>query len=184
MNEIALVAPEEITKRIDAIRKLPIGLPISTLEDARADTNRYVKSVKDEIKKAKEEFLKPFSELEERALEILKPLEDENARLSKELLERKKAEFDAKVKAEWEYLSSLDPDGNVAPFEEIYEPGCFYGTPEKVWKPLLAARIKAYITKGERTTAYFVLEGCTREEASEVEGFLISRKIAYRRETL
>lgn len=183
MNGIALVAPEEITERIDAIRKLPMGLSISTLEDARADTNRYVKSVKDEIKKAKEEYLKPFSELENRALEVLKPLEEENARLSKELLERKKTEFEAKVKAEWEYLSSLDPDGNVAPFGEIYEPD-WYGTPEKVWKPLLASRIKAYVTKGERTTAYFVLEGCTKEEASEVEGFLISRKIAYRKETL
>ena len=183
MNEIALVAPEEITKRIDAIRKLPMGLPISTLEDARADTNSYIKSVKDEIKRAKEEYLKPFSEIEKRALEVLKPLEDENARFSKELLERKKADFEAKVKAEWEYLSSLDPDGNVAPFAEVYDPD-WYGTPEKVWKPLLASRIKAYVTKGERTTAYFVLEGCTKEEASEVEGFLISRKIAYRKETL
>ena len=183
MNQIQ-IAPQEITDRVNKLKAICVSKEnAKSLEAIRTETNNYIKSVKFTIEEAKKEFLKPFAAVEEQALAILNPLEEANREFSDAILTQKKAVFFEKVMAEWEYLTSLDPNGNVAPFQEVYDPS-WYGKPEKVWKPALASAIKKYVNKGERTTAYFVLEGCTYEDMGKVEAFLIENKIAYRKENL
>ena len=155
---------------------------ITALESVRADTNKKLKEAKEAIAQAKEDYLKPFAEIEQSALARLKPLEDAARKFASDLLETKKAAFRDKVQAEWRILSMMSEDGVIAPFEEIYNPA-WYGMPEKEWKPLLASSIKRHASKDERITLYLKLR-CTNAEAGEVEGMLIQNHIVYEKEIL
>lgn len=184
MNELMAVSPAEVSERIERLNEIKVERESAkTLDAMRAETNAYVKGIKENIKRAKEEFLKPFTALEEQALNILKPLEEANKEFSDRVLTQKKAVFFEKVHQEWEYLSSLDNDGVIAPFASVYDPS-WYGKPEKEWKPALLNAIKREKEKGEPTTAYFVIEGCTKGEVRKIEEFLVANRIAYRKETL
>lgn len=184
MNPLNIATPQEIGERVAKLNSIYVAKEnAKKLEEIRTESNDYIKALKTKIKEAKEEYLKPFSAIEEQALALIAPLEEATKDFSDRILVQKKALFMEKVQAEWEYLSSLDQNGEIAPFNEVYDPS-WYGKPEKVWKPALLAAIKKYISKGNRLSVYFLLDNCTREEADLVEALLIKSKINYRKEEI
>ena len=155
---------------------------ITALEEIRAETNKKLKEAKDAISAAEKEYLKPFDEMRKAALAKLEPLEKATKKFSADILEAKKTAFREKVEEEWKILSTMNEEGLVAPFEEVYDPS-WYGMAEKDWKPLLIKAIKRHLTKDDEATVYLKLY-CSKQEASQVENYLIENKITYEKEIL
>ena len=170
----------ERAERLNSIAVSPETAP--SLEVVRKEANAYLKAIDAKVSEARRAFMLPFEEMASALEGTLKPLREATKSFSENLLEANKARFRERVRAEWGILTSLDPDGNVAPFDEVYDPS-WYRLPEKEWKPRLASAIREYVHRDEKTTAYFVLE-CTNGQVRDVEGFLIANKIIYRKETL
>lgn len=180
--ELMVIAPKEVSDRIERLQAVVITPENAKKnEDLRTEGNAYVKDIKSQLKALKEEYLKPFTEQEEKVLAAIKPLEDELKIFSGKVLDAKKLAFRDKVYKEWTYLVSLDMDGNIAPFDEIYDPD-WYGLPEKEWKPRLIGAWKKYITAGEVADITFHLENVSLESAREIERYLIEHRITYRKE--
>lgn len=182
--QIITIEQAEIMERAERLKSILI-VPENAkkLESLRTETGDYLKSIKTQLKEAKDKYLEPFAVQEAQVLATIKPLEDALKRFSDEILDSKKIAFRNKVCQEWEYLVQSDIDGNIAPFDEIYDPA-WYGKAEKVWKPLLIKAWKTYIRKGDKANFYFVLENCEREKAEAVERFIIENKINYRKEEI
>lgn len=180
--ELMKIPPREIEERVARLKAVAITPENAKKnEDLRTEGNAYVKSIKNQIKALKEEYLKPFTEQEKAVLEALKPLEDELKAFSESVLEAKKIAFRNKVYQEWTYLVQMDMDGNIAPFEEIYDPS-WYGDAEKEWKPKLIAAWKSYVTSGEIVNATFHLERVSMGSVREIEKIIIEKRIMYRKE--
>ena len=180
--ELMRIPPEEIAERINRLQSVAIT-PDNVLknEDLRTEVNAYVKGIKTQLKDLKEEFLKPFTEQERVVLATLKPLEDEAKIFADAVLEAKKIRFRETVRQEWTYLVQMDTEGNIAPFDEIYDDK-WYGLPQKEWKPKLISAWKSYITSGEIVNATFHLESVSLEAVREIEKFIIEKRVMYRKE--
>ena len=179
--ELIVIPPQEITERIERLNIAITPENAKKNEDLRTEGNNYVKSIKNQLKALKEEYLKPFAEQEKKVLETLKPLEDALKVYGENILEAKKISFREKVYKEWTYLVQLDTDGNIAPFDEIYDPS-WYGLAEKEWKPRLIAAWKKYVTSGQVVNATLFLESVSEGALWEIEKELIARRINYQKE--
>lgn len=80
------------------------------LEELRTQANKEIKAYKADIEKAKEEYLKPFTEAEKQALEAIQPYEEAAKRFSASILEAKKARKAEELRAF--YLLQTAPDVN------------------------------------------------------------------------
>ena len=182
--ELSFIIPNEINEKAERTLSLAVSPDNATsLEKVRTENNKYIKAVKAEIEKAKEEYLKPFSILEAQALEALKPLEEANKTLTQNILEAKKIAFRERVKEYWEQIMSLSQDGLYAPFEEVYDPA-WYGKTDKEWQSKLIAAIKKYNAKDLIEGCYFVIERAPKWKIDEIEAFIISELVTYRKEQL
>lgn len=149
------------------------------MEDLRKESNAYIKSIKNKIEEAKEEFLKPFTEKERQALEILAPLEEATKEFADAILNAKKTAFRNKVRERWEQLCSVD--GEIIDFDSLYDPS-WYGKPEKVWLETLIARLKKAKTKDAPFKGVFFIEVGTQQNARDIEDYCIKNKVVYRKE--
>ena len=182
--ELTFIAPSEINEKAERTLSLAVSKENATsLEKVRTENNKYIKSVKEKIEEARQEFLKPFNALEQQALEALKPLEEANKTLTQNILEAKKTAFREKVKEYWEQIMTLDPDGLYTPFEEVYDPA-WYGDSGKDWQSKLIAAIKKHNSKDLIQGCYFIIERAPKWKLDEIEAFIISELVTYRKETL
>lgn len=167
----------EVEKRISAMGNLAIAPSNATAyETLRKDNNSYIKLVKGNIEKAKEEYLKPFDEKANELLEAIKPLEEANKKLSAEILEAKKKRFELDMRHEWETIAMPDENGEVVPFESVYDPSWYSKTKQDA-KELMAKRLKWEISKKRKVQACIILD-CTKEELKAVKDFVYENRIS------
>lgn len=171
----------EILEKADKLRSIVITPENAKKnEDLRKEANSYLKTIKNNIEEAREEYLKPFAEKEEEVLRILAPLEEAAKDLQQRILECNKVAFKEKVKNKWEEYCSID--GEIHDFEKVYDPS-WYGKPEKSWGDALLNKFKALRTKDEPIKVRFYLD-CNKAQAKEVEDFIIQQHIVYLKEEL
>lgn len=183
MKELITMQDAEIATLTTRLQSICVSTKnLTALEEIRADTNKKIKEAKDAISSAEKEYLKPFDEMKKIALSKLEPLEKAAKKFSADILEAKKTAFREKVEEEWKILSTMNEEGLVAPFEEVYDPS-WYQLAEKEWKPLLIKAIKNYAHKDESAVLYLKLF-CTKEDAFKVEKYLTENRIAYEKELM
>lgn len=184
MNQLINLATIEIAEKTDHLSKIVVSAEnAKECEELRKETNAYIKSVKTQIENQKAEFLKEFTKAEEAALEILAPLERAAKTFSAQVLEVNKATFQKKVQERFMELAGLSPDGEIPEFDRVYDPS-WYGKAQKVWEPLLIAKLRDFYQRNDmRTVAYF-FDLITPTQDKEIEAFLINNLIAYRKEQL
>ena len=64
--ELIVIPPQEITERIERLNIAITPENAKKNEDLRTEGNNYVKSIKNQLKALKEEYLKPFAEQEKK----------------------------------------------------------------------------------------------------------------------
>ena len=161
-----------VNQRIDMLQKMAVTPEnAKKLEDLRTDTNKFIKGVLDLIEEKKEEYLAPFHESEEHLLSQLRPLMQANEDFAERILEAKKIAFEGKVKQRWEELCSLDLNGEIVPFNEVYDPK-WYGKSEKVWLNALISAIKAYKQKGIFTSAKYDFKSISTWDLAKLDNLI------------
>lgn len=83
------------------------------LEELRTEANKEIKAYKANIEKAKEEYLKPFTEAERQALEAIQPYEEAAKRFSASILEAKKGRKNDELRAYYLLQTAPNVDGEI-----------------------------------------------------------------------
>lgn len=131
----------------------------TSLEDLRTKANKFIKGTKDSLKEAKEAFLEPFTVVEQKVLEAIKPLELENKDFSAKILEVKKAKRYKEAKCYYDSLIAPNEDGEM-PYAEIPNFDSIYlEIPQSVSKETIHHYIENALELAQKTTATVELKG-------------------------
>lgn len=178
LKEITSLATiqSEVEEKVNKIKNLAITPENAKRnEDLRKDNNAYIKDIKNSLNKAKEEYLKPFSEQEEKVLSVIEPLEIANKELSANILDSKKIAFKNYIKSEFELLAREDANGELPEFEDIYEP-TWYGLTKIQARENLVAKLKKFAKRANKVKA-LILVNCTEEDYEELQHYIYTSRI-------
>lgn len=113
----------ESTKRAESTSKMAVSpLNASNYETVRTENNKYIKDIRHRLDEAREVWDKPFEERALRVLAALKPLEEANKTLANSILFAKKKAFEDSMRERWKELALANPDGEIVPFEDVFDP--------------------------------------------------------------
>lgn len=150
----------------------------TSLEDLRTKANKFTKSVKDSLKEAKEAFLEPFTVVENKVLEAIKPLELENKEFSAKLLEVKKAKRYKEAKCYYDSLITPNEDGEM-PYAEIPNFDSIYlEIPQSASKETIHHYIENALELSQKTTANVELKG-SRNALLQLRQYAQSLKVEW-----
>lgn len=150
----------------------------TSLEDLRTKANKFTKSVKDSLKEAKEAFLEPFTVVENKVLEAIKPLELENKDFSAKLLEVKKAKRYKEAKCYYDSLIAPNEDGEM-PYAEIPSFDSIYlEIPQSASKETIHRYIENALELAQKTIANVELKG-SRNALLQLRQYAQSLKIEW-----
>ena len=148
----------------------------TSLEDLRTQANKFIKGTKDALKEAKEAFLEPFTAVEQKVLEAIKPLELENKDFSAKILEVKKAKRYKEAKCYYDSLIAPNEDGEM-PYAEIPNFDSIYlEIPQSASKETIHRYIENALELAQKTTANVELKG-SRNALLQLRQYAQSLKI-------
>lgn len=148
----------------------------TSLEDLRTQANKFIKGTKDSLKEAKEAFLEPFTAVEQKVLEAIKPLELENKDFSAKILEVKKAKRYKEAKCYYDSLIAPNEDGEM-PYAEIPSFDSIYvEIPQSASKETIHRYIENALELAQKTTANVELKG-SRNALLQLRQYAQSLKI-------
>lgn len=148
----------------------------TSLEDLRTQANKFIKGTKDSLKEAKEAFLEPFTVVEQKVLEAIKPLEIENKDFSTKILEVKKAKRYKEAKCYYDSIISPNEDGEM-PYAEIPNFDSIYlEIPQSASKETIHRYIENALELAQKTTATVELKG-SRNALLQLRQYAQSLKI-------
>lgn len=148
----------------------------TSLEDLRTQANKFIKGTKDSLKEAKEAFLEPFTDVEQKVLEAIKPLELENKDFSAKILEVKKAKRYKEAKCYYDSLIAPNEDGEM-PYAEIPSFDSIYlEIPQSASKETIHRYIENALELAQKTTANVELKG-SRNALLQLRQYAQSLKI-------
>lgn len=171
----------EVSERVGKCQNLAIAPSnASSFDSLRKENNDYIRSVKQKVDSFREEVLKPYEARLAQILEELKPLEVANRALSNEILNAKKERFRRDMEAEYRDIVTADINGEIIPFDRVYDPS-WYGKTKTEARGLLAQAIRKERLKAERVT-YSYIVFADRARLEELELFMQTHGIDYQRE--
>lgn len=148
----------------------------TSLEDLRTKANKFIKGTKDSLKEAKEAFLEPFTAVEQKVLEAIKPLELENKDFSAKILEVKKAKRYKESKCYYDSLITPNEDGEM-PYAEIPNFDSIYlEIPQSASKETIHHYIENALELAQKATATVELKG-SRNALLQLRQYAQSLKI-------
>ena len=148
----------------------------TSLEDLRTQANKFIKGTKDSLKESKEAFLEPFTAVEQKVLEAIKPLELENKDFSAKILEVKKAKRYKEAKCYYDSLIAPNEDGEM-PYAEIPDFDSIYlEIPQSASKETIHRYIENALELAQKTTATVELKG-SRNALLQLRQYAQSLKI-------
>ena len=148
----------------------------TSLEDLRTQANKFIKGTKDYLKEAKEAFLEPFTAVEQKVLEAIKPLELENKDFSAKILEVKKAKRYKEAKCYYDSLIAPNEYGEM-PYAEIPNFDSIYlEIPQSASKETIHRYIENALELAQKTTATVELKG-SRNALFQLRQYAQSLKI-------
>ena len=148
----------------------------TSLEDLRTQANKFIKGTKDALKEAKEAFLEPFTAVEQKVLEAIKPLELENKDFSAKILEVKKAKRYKEAKCYYDSLIAPNEDGEM-PYAEIPNFDSIYlEIPQSASKEAIHRYIENALELAQKTIANVELKG-SRNALLQLRQYAQSLKI-------
>ena len=151
----------------------------TSLEDLRTQANKFIKGTKDSLKVAKEAFLEPFTAVEQKVLEAIKPLELENKDFSAKILEVKKAKRYKEAKCYYDSLIAPNEDGEM-PYAEIPNFDSIYlEIPQSASKETIHRYIENALELAQKTTATVELKG-SRNALLQLRQYAQSLKIDWK----
>lgn len=178
--ELAILR-DEVSERVGRCQNLAIAPSnASSFDSLRKDNNDYIRSVKAKVEGFREEVLKPYEERLAKILDELKPLEVANKALSNEILNAKKERFRKDMEAEYKDIVTADINGEIIPFERVFDPS-WYGKTKTEARGLLAQALRKEKLKAERAT-YSYIVFADRARLEELELFMQTHGIDYQRE--
>ena len=150
----------------------------TSLEDLRTQANKFIKGTKDSLKEAKEAFLEPFTVVEQKVLEAIKPLELENKDFSAKILEVKKAKRYKEAKCYYDSLIAPNEDGEM-PYAEIPNFDSIYlEIPQSASKETIHRYIENALELAQKATATVELKG-SRNALLQLRQYAQSLKIEW-----
>ena len=152
----------DLLREGDERKKRCDGLAI-TLENARqceavrTENNKFIKGAREAIDRIKDAYLKPLNEKLKPYEDCLDGLSEANKDLSKRLLETSKERFRQSLEAEFREWGFVDEDGEVASFEEMWDPSWASKTKAEARK-LLLLKLNKWKERGHKRHICVFLE--------------------------
>ena len=173
---------ESVNIYIDRISSVALTLERPDEYDSlRTQINTFIKEQNKLLDDAFDKWDEPLREYLKEFTSLLENLTLANKDFSTKILETKKEAFRRKVREEYEYIVSVNENGEYIPFDLIYDPSWYNCKNRKEWVEKLRKAYDKELKRSDPTKREYEIQvECTLKELAELETLLITNNIYYK----